>query len=53
MDTSFCIKALEEALKHYVPPDIFNSDQGSLFTSSEFTQKLNDHYVRIIMDGKG
>ncbi|MHB9954802.1 IS3 family transposase [Vibrio campbellii] len=53
MDTSFCIEALEEALKHYGPPDIFNSDQGSQFTSSEFTQKLTDHGVRISMDGKG
>ncbi len=34
MDTSFCIEALEEALKHYGPPDIFNSDQGSQFTST-------------------
>ncbi len=49
MDTSFCI----EALKHYGPPGIFNSDQGSQFTSSEFTQKLTDHGVRISMDGKG
>ncbi|AWA98194.1 MULTISPECIES: IS3 family transposase [Vibrio] len=53
MDTSFCIEALEEALKHYGPPDIFNSDQGSQFTSSEFTQKLTGHGVRISMDGKG
>ncbi|CAM4439866.1 Integrase catalytic domain-containing protein [Vibrio agarivorans] len=53
MDTSFCIEALEEALKHYGPPDIFNSDQGSQFTSTEFTQKLIEHGVRISMDGKG
>ena len=53
MDTSFYIEALEEALKHYGPPDIFNSDQGSQFTSTEFTQKLIDHNVRISMDGKG
>ncbi|MGR2849347.1 IS3-like element ISVpa4 family transposase [Vibrio vulnificus] len=53
MDTSFCIEALEEALKHYGPPDIFNSDQGSQFTSIEFTQKLIEHNVRISMDGKG
>lgn len=52
MDTSFCIEALEEALKHYGPLDIFNSDQGSQFTSAEFTQKLADHGVRISMDGK-
>ncbi|MGR5308312.1 IS3 family transposase [Vibrio mediterranei] len=53
MDTSFCIEALEDALKHYGPPDIFNSDQGSQFTSTEFTQKLIEHGVRISMDGKG
>ncbi|UHJ63260.1 IS3-like element ISVpa4 family transposase [Vibrio furnissii] len=53
MDTSFCIEALEEALKHYGPPDIFNSDQGSQFTSTEFTQKLIEHDIRISMDGKG
>ncbi len=53
IDTSFCIEALEEGLKHYGPLDIFNSDQGSQFTSSEFTQKLTDHGVRISMDGKG
>lgn len=53
MDTSFCIAALEEALKHYGPPDIFNSDQGSQFTSTEFTQKLIEHDIRISMDGKG
>ena len=53
MDTSFCIEALEDALKHYGSPDIFNSDQGSQFTSTDFTQKLIDHGVRISMDGKG
>ncbi len=53
MDTSFCIEALEDALQHYGPPDIFNSDQGSQFTSTEFTQILIDHGVRISMDGKG
>ncbi|HHF0540223.1 TPA: IS3 family transposase [Vibrio alginolyticus] len=53
MDTSFCIEALEDALQHYGPPDIFNSDQGSQFTSTDFTEKLLDHGVRISMDGKG
>lgn len=53
MDTSFCLEALEEALQHYGPPDIFNSDQGSQFTSAEFTQTLLDHGIRISMDGKG
>ncbi|MEI8672746.1 IS3 family transposase [Vibrio sp. SA48] len=53
MDTSFCIEALEEALQHYGAPDIFNSDQGSQFTSTEFTQKLLSQGIRISMDGKG
>ncbi|HCH1012726.1 TPA: IS3 family transposase [Vibrio parahaemolyticus] len=53
MDTSFCLEALEEALQHYGPPDIFNSDQGSQFTSTEFTQALLDRGIRISMDGKG
>ncbi|EGR3102048.1 TPA: IS3 family transposase [Vibrio parahaemolyticus] len=53
MDTSFCLEALEEALQHYGPPDIFNSDQGSQFTSTEFTEALLGHGIRISMDGKG
>lgn len=53
MDTRFCLEALEEALKHYGAPDIFNSDQGSQFTSTEFTKKLVDHNIGISMDGKG
>lgn len=53
MDTHFCIEALEEALQHYGTPEIFNSDQGSQFTSIDFTQKLVDHGIRISMDGKG
>ncbi|TFH92015.1 IS3 family transposase [Vibrio ouci] len=52
MDTSFCLEALEEALQHYGPPDIFNSDQGSQFTSTEFTQALLDRGIRFSMDGK-
>ncbi len=43
MDTSFCIVTLEDALQHYGPPGIFNSDQGSQFTSSDLTEKLLDH----------
>ena len=53
MDTSFCIEALEEALKHYGPPDIFNSDQGSQFTSFAWTEALKTAGVKISMDGKG
>lgn len=53
MVTSFCIEALEEALQYYGAPDIFNSNQGSQFTSTEFTQKLLDQNIRVSMDGKG
>jgi putative transposase len=53
MDTAFCLEALEEALARYGPPEIFNSDQGSQFTSIEFTQVLKNHGVRISMDGRG
>ncbi len=53
MDTSFCIEALEEAIEQYGCPEIFNSDQGSQFTSQEFTQVLLEHQVAISMDGKG
>lgn len=52
MDAAFCISALEEALAHYGAPAIFNTDQGSQFTSTDFTQVLKDHHVRISMDGK-
>ena len=53
MDTSFCIDALEEALYRHGKPEIFNSDQGSQFTSEAFTQVLKDNAIRISMDGKG
>jgi len=53
LDVSFCLEALEEALAIYGPPEIFNSDQGSQFTSDAFTGLLLDHNVRISMDGKG
>ena len=52
MDTSFCKDALEEAIELYGTPDIFNTDQGSQFTSSEFTQVLKDNGIKISMDGK-
>ena len=47
MDTHFCIEALEEALSKYGAPEIFNTDQGSQFTSSDFTGILNDHGIKI------
>jgi len=53
LDTSFCIDALEEAIERYGCPGIFNSDQGSQFTSEAFTAKLKEHGIRISMDGRG
>ncbi len=53
MDCLFCIEALEEAFIHYGKPEIFNTDQGSQFTSSEFTGKLKREEIKISMDGKG
>jgi len=52
IDKYFCIEALEEALCKR-KPEIFNSDQGSQFTSSDFVSKLQDHNIRISMDGRG
>jgi putative transposase len=53
MDASFCVEALEEALARYGKPDIFNTDQGSQFTSAAFTAVLIEAGVRISMDGRG
>jgi putative transposase len=53
LDASFCIEALEEALRNYGTPDIFNTDQGSQFTSLEFTNILINKNIRISMDGQG
>ncbi|HEX04345.1 MAG TPA: DDE domain-containing protein, partial [Bacteroidetes bacterium] len=53
MDTQFCTDALDEALAKYGPPAIFNTDQGSQFTSEEFTTRLKRAHVKISMDGKG
>jgi putative transposase len=49
----FCVEALEEALFRYGRPEIFNTDQGSQFTSNDFTGTLKRHEVTISMDGKG
>ena len=49
----FCVEALEEALARYGRPEIFNTDQGSQFTSDDFTGTLKRHRVMISMDGKG
>ena len=53
MDTEFCVAALEEAIARYGRPDIFNTDQGSQFTSFAFTNTLSDAGIRISMDGRG
>jgi putative transposase len=53
LDVSFCIEALEEAILKYGTPDIFNTDQGSQFTSEAFTNILIDNNIRISMDGQG
>lgn len=53
MSTDFCIEALEEALAKYGRPEIFNTDQGSQFTSEGFTDILKNHDIKISMDGKG
>jgi putative transposase len=52
LDTSFCVSALDWALKDSTP-DIFNSDQGAQFTSDEFTSRLKDRGIKISMDGRG
>ena len=53
MDTALCTEAVEEASARYGKPEIFNTSQGSQFTSSAFTGLLLDHGIRISMDGKG
>ena len=53
LDARFCVEALTEALERYGPPEIFNTDQGSQFTSLEFTSVLKDAGVAISMDGRG
>lgn len=53
MDADFCVEALEEALEKYGKPEIFNTDQGSQFTSEVFTKVLKDNEIKISMDGKG
>lgn len=53
MDAGFCVEALQEALAGYGKPEIFNTDQGSQFTSTAFTDVLKDLDIRISMDGRG
>ena len=53
METCFCIETLEEALSTNEKPEIFNTDQGSQFTSEAFTRRLKENGINISMDGKG
>ncbi|MBT5745785.1 MAG: transposase family protein, partial [Gammaproteobacteria bacterium] len=53
METGFCVDSLEEAIRRYGKPEIFNSDQGSQFTSKVFTDVLKRENIKISMDGRG
>ena len=53
MDSGFCVEALEDALRRYGKPKIFNTDQGAQFTSAAFTGKLEAAGIAISMDGRG
>ena len=53
MDADFCVEALNEAILRFGPPKIFNTDQGSQFTSLKWIAVLKDAGVKISMDGKG
>ena len=53
LDKRFCVDCLENALQKYGTPEIFNTDQGCQFTSTEFTYVLKNHGIKISMDGRG
>lgn len=53
MTSEFCVEALQEALRGYGAPEIFNTDQGSQFTSDDFIGVLKKNQIKISMDGKG
>jgi putative transposase len=53
LETGFCIEAVQEAMDRHGAPEIFNTDQGSQFTSTEFIKVLADREIKISMDGKG
>ena len=53
MEADFCIEAVEEALAKHGKPEIFNTDQGSQFTSAAFTGLVHDNAIQISMDGRG
>jgi len=52
MEADFCVEALEEAIRRYGCPEIFNTDQGAQFTSEAFTKVLKDNDIAISMDGR-
>lgn len=53
MESDFCVSALQEALRRFGQPDVFNTDQGSQFTSDAFTGELLSRGIKVSMDGKG
>ena len=53
MEADFCVAALEEAIARHGKPEIMNTDQGSQFSSLEFTDTLRHHGIAISMDGRG
>jgi putative transposase len=53
LDVDFCLDCLDEAVHYYGTPDIFNTDQGSQFTSIDFTERLKNNNITISMDGRG
>lgn len=53
LDSAFCIDALDEALARYGTPEMFDTDQGSQFTSERFIKRLELNDIRISMDGQG
>ncbi len=53
MESDFCVEALKEAIYNFGCPEIFNTDQGSQFTSDKFTGTLKDNHIQISMDGRG
>jgi putative transposase len=53
LETDFCVEALKDAIHRHGRPEIFNTDQGSQFTSEDFTNELKAHGIKISMDGRG
>lgn len=53
LDAGFCVDCLQEAVRHFGIPEIFNTDQGTQFTSHDFIDALKAHPIRISLDGRG